>query len=111
MPSASEFSTSPDANTTIGGTNVGENCSPGGLNNAIRYIAAVVRTLYDQVQGLAGAMPTTGGAFTGDITRQGRGGYLHHANSAQTAGQVHFLPDGSARPGAAEGVVVFYYAS
>lgn len=109
MPSASEFSETPDLNTTIGGVNVGEDCSPAGINNAIRYIAAVVRTLYNQVQTLTGAMPRTGGTFTGDIAREGRGAYLHHAGSAQTDGRVVFLPEGSARPTPAEGMVVFYY--
>ena len=109
MPSASEFSATAAANTTIGGVNAAENCSPGGLNNIVRYLAAAMRSLYDQVQGLASGMPIAGGAFTGDITRQGRGGYLHHASSGLTSGQVHFLPEGSPRPSAAEGVVVFYY--
>lgn len=110
MPSASEFSETPDQNVTIGGVNVGEDCSPAGINNAIRYVAAVVRTLYNQVQTLAGAMPKTGGTFTGDIAREGRGAYLHHAGSAQTDGRVMFLPEGSPRPTAAEGMLVFYYS-
>lgn len=110
MPSASEFSATPAANTTIGGVNVGEGCSPGGLNDVERYLAAAMRTLYDQVQTVAAAMPISGGAFTGDITRQGKGAYLHHANAAQANGQVYVLPEGSARPAAAEGVVVFYYS-
>lgn len=109
MPSASEFSTTPDQNITIGGINVGEDCSPAGINDAIRYTAAVVRTLYDQVQGVTGAMPLTGGTFTGDILRSGRGAYLHHANSARTGGMVDFLPEGSVRPTPVEGMVVFYY--
>ena len=109
MPSASEFSTTPAANTTIGGVNVGEDCSPGGINDAIRYLAAVARTTYDALPASGAFVPTSGGSFTGDITRQGRGAYLHHANSAQTNGQVHILPEGTARPSAAEGAVVFYY--
>lgn len=110
MPSASEFSTDPDDNTTIGGVNVGEGCSPGGINNAERYLAAAMRSLYDQVQGFTGGMPVTGGAFTGDITRQGRGAYLHHANAAQSNGQLYTVPEGTARPAAAEGTVIFYYS-
>lgn len=109
MPSANEFSTTPDQNITIGGINVGEDCSPAGINDAIRYLAATSRTLYDQVQGVTGAMPLTGGTFTGDILRSGRGAYLHHANSARTGGMVDFLPEGSVRPTPVEGMVVFYY--
>ena len=110
MASASEFSPTPDENTTIGGVNVAEGCSPAGLNNVVRYLAAALRSLYDQVQGVAGAMPKSGGTFTGDIVRQGRGGFLHHAGSAQTGGRVHFLPEGSATPSLSEGDVVFFYS-
>lgn len=110
MASASEFSATPEENTTIGGVNVAEGCSPKGMNNAIRYLAAAMRSLYNQVQTLAGAMPKSGGAFTGDITRQGRGAYLHHAGTAQVSGRVFFLPEGSATPSLSEGDVVFFYS-
>lgn len=110
MPSASEFSTTPSANVTIGGVNVGEDCSPGGINDAIRYVAAVVRDTADKIPGAGSAMPITGGTFTGDILRKDRGAYLHHANGAQNNGQVSFLPEGSVRPAAVEGAVVFYYS-
>lgn len=110
MPSASEFSTTPGANTTIGGVNVAEDCSPAGINDAIRYIAAVVRDTADKIPSAGTAMPISGGTFTGDIQRQTRGAYLHHAGAAQTDGRVMFLPEGSARPAGSEGLVVFYYS-
>ncbi|MGV0964191.1 MAG: hypothetical protein ACOYBT_09905 [Polynucleobacter sp.] len=110
MPSASEFSTTPASNTTIGGVNAGEGCSPAGLNNIARYLAATARDLWDRLPDITTLMPKTGGTFTGDILRQSRGAYLHHANSAQTNGQVFFLPEGSARPTAAEGTLVFFYS-
>lgn len=109
MPSAAEFSATPDTNTTIGGTNVAEGCSPGGLNNVLRYLAAVARDTFDRIPAAGAYVPASGGSFTGPVTRQGRGAFLHHANATQTEGQVFFLPDGTARPAAAEGVVVFYY--
>ena len=110
MASPSEFSTTPASNTTIGGTNVAEDCSPGGLNDAIRYLAATIRVAWDAIPASGTFMPVAGGTFTGDITRQGRGGYLHHANSAQTSGLLHTFPEGTARPSAAEGTIVFYYS-
>jgi hypothetical protein len=110
MPSASEFSTDPNANTTIGGANVAEDCPPGGLNNAIRYIAAVVRDTYNNIPVLSNLMPISGGTFTGDIARSGRGAYLHHGSAGSTDGRVIFLPEGSARPAGAEGMIVFYYS-
>lgn len=108
-PNPADLSTDPDANITIGGVNVAEGCSPAGLNNVERYLGAAIRVVYNQVQGLGGGMPLTGGAFTGDITRQGRGGYLHHAGAAQSSGKVTFLPEGSALPAMAEGDIVFFY--
>lgn len=109
-PNPADLSTDPDANTTIGGVNVAEGCSPAGLNNVERYLGAAIRVVFNQVRGLSGGMPVSGGAFTGDITRQGRGAYLHHAGSAQTSGKVTFLPEGSATPTLAEGDVVFFYS-
>jgi len=109
MPSASELSATPESNTTIGGVNVGENCSPGGINNALRYLAAIVRTLYDQVQGFTSGMPFTGGTFTGDIFRQSRGAYRHNASSSHTSGREFYLPEGSALPAGQEGDVVWFY--
>lgn len=109
MPVATEFSTSPNVNVTIGGIDVGEGCSPGGINGAIRYVAAVMRDTYDRIPAAGGFVPTTGGSYTGDILRATRGAYLHHAGAAQTDGRVIFLPEGSARPVGSEGLLVFYY--
>jgi len=105
-----EFSTDPDDNGTIGGTNVAEGCPPAGINDALRYVAAMVRLVFDGVPTVGDLMPVAGGTFTGDINRQGRGAYLHHANGAQTDGQIFILPEGSARPAAAEGRLVLYYS-
>lgn len=110
MPSASEFVTTPASNTTIGGVNVGEGCPPGGINEAIRYLAAVARDSYDRIPAPGSFLPIGGGTLTGDILRQGRGAYLHHANSAQSNGQFYTMPEGTARPSPAEGVFVFYYS-
>lgn len=111
MPDPTEFSTNPDENGTIGGSNVAEGCPPGGLNNAIRYTAAVVRVVYNALPAADEIMLKSGGTFAGDINRQGRGAYLHHANGAQTDGQIFTLPEGSARPAAAEGRIVLYYVA
>lgn len=110
MPSASEFSTNPDSNVTIGGINVGEGCSPAGLNNVVRYLAAVARDTYNSTPNTGVFMPFTGGTFSGDIFRLGRGAYLHHSGSGQADGRVYTLPEGSPRPTAAEGMYVFYYS-
>ena len=110
MPSASEFSTTPDDNQTIGGKFMGEGASPADVNNVIRYLAAVIRDNFNRISPTGSFLPLSGGTLTGDIVRQGRGAYLHHAGAGQTNGQVVFLPEGSARPAQAEGMVVFYYS-
>lgn len=111
MPSGSEFSILPDENVTIGGKSIAENqTATGDVNNIIRYLAATIRDTYNRTSTGVAFMPISGGTFSGDIMRQNRGGYLHHANSAQNGGQVYFLPEGSVRPAAVEGTVVFYYS-
>lgn len=110
MPSANEFSIVPAENATIGGVDVSEGCSPAGMNNALRYVAAVVRDSADKVPAANNSLPLAGGTVTGDIYRQNRGAYLYHAGSGQNNAPISFLPEGSARPAALEGAVVFYYS-
>lgn len=45
----SDYSTTPGSNTSISGINIGENCSPGNLNNATRQLMADIKTWYDTV--------------------------------------------------------------
>lgn len=112
MASFSEFSATPDSNATIGGVSSAEGCAAGNLNNIARYLAACGRALYDTVAAidLSALMPKAGGAFTGQITRSGSGGYLYNANSTQSGGKVTIVPTGTARPSSpSEGDMVFYY--
>ena len=105
-----DWSTNPDSNGTIEGTNIAENCPASNVNDVIRKMAAAIRVLYNNLPNVSALMPKSGGAFTGQITRDGRGGYLHHANSAQGGGAVHILASGTALPSSpAEGTVVFFY--
>lgn len=46
----SDYSTTPSANTTISGINVGEGCAPGNINNAIRQLMADTRGFYNDVR-------------------------------------------------------------
>lgn len=112
MPSFSEFSTTPDSNTSAGGTSIAENCPAANVNNVIRYTLACGRALYDTVSGISGSggMPITGGAFTGNITRSGAGAYWYFNSSSLVGGQVYVQPVSSALPTSpAEGTVVFQY--
>ena len=46
MVDVSAWSEVPATNTTVDGTNIAENCSPGGINNAIRSVMAGVKTFH-----------------------------------------------------------------
>lgn len=108
----SDYSTTPANNTTIGGLSIAEGCAAANVNNAIRQLMSDGKTLDTTVAAIdtSALMPKSGGAFTGQITRSGRGGYLHHANATQSGGKVSILPTGSARPTSpSEGDMVFYY--
>lgn len=106
-----DYSTNPDANGSIAGINIAENCPPGNVNNALRQLAADGKALANQVGGGTNSMPITGGAFKGPITREGAGAYLHHASGSYTDGRFHILAQGSPRPSnPGEGAIVLYYA-
>lgn len=107
----SDYSTNPDANTSIGGINIAEGCPAGNMNAGLRRLAADGKILNNTVAALGTYMPASGGAFTGDITRQGRGAYRNNASSTLTDGQDFFLPEGSALPAGAEGRVVYFYVT
>lgn len=105
-----DWSTNPAANVAIDGVNIAEGCPPANMNDMGRRIMASVRVMYNGLPNTDTLMPKAGAPFTGNPTFNGRGGYVHHANSAFTDGRLHLLPEGSARPTPAEGVMVFYYS-
>jgi hypothetical protein len=106
------YSTTPASNITINGINIAEGCPAANVNNVCRQLMADGRELWDLVAAInvSGYMPLTGGAFTGNITRQGAGGYWYHANSAQATAPVYTQVASAALPSSpAEGTVVFQY--
>jgi hypothetical protein len=106
----SSYATTAAANTTISGISIAENCAAANINNAIRQLMADARAFADSAASTAGLMPLSGGAFTGQITRSGSGGYLYNAASAQAGGAVYVLPQGTALPSSPqEGTFVFFY--
>ena len=112
MPGFSDFSTTESANTSIGGINIAENCPAANVNNAIRYILREGKELSNIVAAISTGtlMPKAGGAFTGEITRSGAGGYLYHNSSSLTGGKIYVQPSGNSLPGSpAEGTIVFQY--
>lgn len=99
----SDYSTTPASNTSISGINVGEGMTAANMNNAFRQLMADVRVFYNGVPVGADYMPIVGGTFTGDILRNGRGGYLHHASATYLSGRVYVTALGAADPTSAVG--------
>lgn len=98
-----DYSTTPASNTAINGINIAENCAAGNMNGAIRELMADVKAFSNTVPVAADYMPIVGGTFTGDILRNGRGGYLHHASSTYLSGRVFVTALGAADPTSAVG--------
>ena len=113
MAGFSAFSTTASANVTLNGINIAENCAAANVNNALREILAEGKQLSDTVAAInvTSYMPLAGGAFTGNVTRNGAGGYWYHANSAQAAAPVYTQLASAALPSSpVEGTVVLQYS-
>lgn len=108
----SSYSTTPDNNTSINGTNIAENCPAGNVNNAIRQIMADGAELAATVAAIdtSTGLPLTGGEVTGVITRGGAGAHLYHVGPTLLSGAVHAQPLSQALPTGAEGVIVLQWA-
>lgn len=109
----SSYSLTPAANVSINGININEGCPAGNVNGAIRQLMSDGKALSDTLSAInvTAYMPLAGGAFTGNITRQGAGGYWYHANSAQSGGQVYTQLATAALPSSpTEGTVVLQYS-
>lgn len=112
--SFSNYSATPEENTSLNGINIAENCAAANINNALRQLAADGKELATTVGAIsvAGYMPLAGGAFTGPITRSGAGGYLHHNAASLTSGAVYVQLSTADLPSSpAEGTIVFQYAA
>jgi hypothetical protein len=108
----SSYSLTPSANLSLNGINIAENCPAANVNDALRQLAADGRALSDTVNAISisGLMPKSGGAFTGDITRDTGGGYFYHVGATQSRAPVYTQPSATALPPSpAEGTVVFQY--
>lgn len=83
----SDYSTTPASNGTIGGINVSEGCAPGNLNDAIRQMAADLKTFWNTFQGaLASYQPlaTVLTAISGLTTAADKGLYFTGSNTPAT---------------------------
>lgn len=105
-----DWSTAPNENTAIDGVNIDENCSAGGINNAIRSMMAAIATFVAGIPDFSTLLLKTGGAVTGNITRDGLGPHRYSGSNTFTTGREDWLPEGAALPTAPENghVVVFY---
>jgi hypothetical protein len=96
--SVTDWNATPDANATINGINVAENCPAANVNNAIRAIMGSVRVMYDNLPNTSTYVLNTGGVFTGNPTFSGRGGYVYYNDSSQPGGRVFQQPAGGSAP-------------
>lgn len=89
-------------NSSLDGLSVAEGTMPAGnVNAALRMLMANIRQLYETVvdgSALSAFMPKAGGVFSGDITRNTRGAYLHHASASNLSGRVFVTSSGAADP-------------
>lgn len=110
MP-VNDYSTTPSENIALGTINLSEGqMMAADVNQAFQQIMADVKVAINAVPDVATLMPKTGGAFTGDITRQGRGGFLHYASSTLLSGRVYTKPIGAADPtGLQDGDLIIEY--
>lgn len=94
-----DWSTNPDLNVTIDGINIAEGWPAANANNAVRALMANVRVMYNAIPTASSFVTTTGGVFTGNPTFQGRGGYLHNNDPANTSCRIFYQAIGGAPPG------------
>ena len=97
----SDYSTLAASNSTIAGQSIAEGTTaPGTVNLAIRTLMADGRLLYDQVNAinLSGYAGLASPAFTGQPTVSGRGGILHHQNTANSSGRIFVQATGGTQP-------------
>jgi len=106
----SDWSETPDANSTVNGINIAEHCSPDNVNGGMRAIMAGVKTFSLTVPAVSALMPKAGGIFTGPITQASAGAYRYNVDNTLTSGRTYFLINGSSRPPSPqEGDLVWYY--
>ena len=109
-----DWSETPASNATIDSVSIAENCTPGGINNAIRAVMAGVKTFklaYTTLAtSIAALMPKAAGVFTGtQPVYTGEGAMLHNAAATGSSGKVHVLPEGTTPPALSNGDMVFFY--
>lgn len=109
--SFSDYSLTPANNLTLAGLSLAENSTAlASYNNQMRQIMADGKELSNTVATLANPMPLSGGAFTGDITRSGKGAYLVWNSTGQTSGRIFIQASGGSLPaGFTNGDILFEY--
>lgn len=107
----SDWSTTPGSNNYLAGIDLRESYTQvGDINNIVRQLMADVKVFYNSVPSGSDYVTKTGGTFTGNPIFTGRGGYLHHNNSALTGGRVFMQAEGGATPsGMAAGDILLEY--
>lgn len=112
MSAFATYSTTASANVTFHSLDIGEGCPAENMNDALRYVLAEGRELYDLVAAISTStlMPKAGGAFTGSITRSSAGSYTYWASSSLPGGAMYVQSSSTSLPSSpAEGTIVYQY--
>lgn len=115
MAGPGDLSATPGSNTTIGGINIGENCPAENVNDALRYMAAMVRQTWDAAQSAGGGdggaeyVTKANGVFSNQPSVQNRGAVLHHASSGNGSGRVFVQAIGGTPPPMSNGDILIEY--
>lgn len=105
-----DWSTTPANNTSLASINLSEGATQiGDVNGIARQLMADIKTFSLTVPDGTSYVTKTGGTFTGNPVFSGRGGYLHHNNSALTGGRIFIQASGGAAPTMAAGDILLEY--
>lgn len=105
----SDWSATASNNASIDGQNIAEGCPAGNMNGAIRSIMAAVRALFDTLPDFSTLMPKAGGAFSGAVTRAGKGAFLSHNDSSNSSGTIYVQASGGTAPSMSNGDFLIEY--
>lgn len=107
MATFADFSTTPADNTSIGGVDVDENCTPAGINNAIRELMAACKTFDNGKADGSLYVLKSASVLSTNVIVEGRGAGLHHNNPGNASGRFFIQASGDSAPSMSDGDFLF----
>lgn len=109
MATFSDFSTTPADNTAIGGIDIDENCTPAGINNAIRELMAACKTFDNGKADGSLYVLKSASVLSTNAIMTGRGAALHHNNPGNASGRIFVQAAGASAPSMSDGDILLEY--